>query len=44
MQELEHYMNGIISEIMEIASIATPEEKTYLMKKVTSLHTKLSAE
>jgi hypothetical protein len=37
-------MNNIVSEIMEIASMATPEEKAYLMKKVTTLHTRLSAE
>ena len=42
MKELEKYMGDICRDLSEIAKNATPEEKSYLNKKITMFISKLS--
>lgn len=43
MKELEKYMNELSSDIAELISDATAEEKALMEKKISSLATKISA-
>lgn len=42
MKELEKYMGDIYQDLLEVVKNATPEEKSYLNKKITMLISKLS--
>ena len=42
MKELERYMNELASDITEMISDASPEEKNLLKSKLTNLSTKIS--
>jgi hypothetical protein len=43
MRELEKYMQELTHEIIEMIDDATPEEKTYLTKRITTLATKINS-
>jgi hypothetical protein len=43
MRELEKYMQELTHEIVEMIDDATPEEKQYLMKRMTTLANKINA-
>jgi hypothetical protein len=43
MRELEKYMQELTSEMMTMIGDATPEEKQYLVKRITTLATKINS-
>ena len=42
MKELEKYLQELSSDIVEMIQEASPEEKTFLEKKISALATKVS--
>jgi hypothetical protein len=43
MRELEKYMQELTHEIIEMIADATPEEKVYLTKRITTLANKINS-
>ena len=43
MKELEHYMQELTGDIMEMIEDVSPEERQFLSKKIATLATKVGA-